>query len=51
MRAPSTIIPKKTQCPIGYSLAHVAHKDATVTLDLDFISFVLRDYHIKTTLP
>ena len=37
--------PKKTLCPVGYSLALVVHKVATVTQDLGPISFVLRDYY------
>jgi hypothetical protein len=51
MRAPSITTPKKTQSPIGYSLAHVIHKDATATKDLDLTSFVLKDNHIKMPLP
>ena len=36
---------------IGYSPAHVVYKDVIVTQDFDLISFALRDYRIKTTLP
>jgi hypothetical protein len=49
MLAPSTTHPKKTPFPIGYSLAHVVHKDAIVTPNLDLTYFVLKDYHTKMT--
>jgi hypothetical protein len=51
MLAPSITTPKKTQSPIGYSPAHVVHKDVTATQDVDLTSFVLKDYHIKMPLP
>jgi hypothetical protein len=51
MPVPSIIIPKKILSPTGYSLAHVTHKDVTATQDSDLIYYVLKDYHIKMTLP
>ena len=41
----------QTNLPIGYSPAHVTHKDVTATQDFDLIYFALKDYRIKMTLP
>jgi hypothetical protein len=43
MPVPSIIIPKKILSPIGYSPAHVTHKDVIATQDLDLIYFALKD--------
>jgi hypothetical protein len=43
--------PKKTPSLIGYYLAHVGPKDATIIPVLNPTFFVLKDYHIKIHPP